>query len=359
MSHLRERELRSVLEFLRSLYAAPSLEGFQQTLLTSVRGLVPADVTAYVEASPRDLVVNADPATVLDFPDSRQLLRARLHESPLLGSYMRGNGAAVKISDFLTRRQWERRRLYQDCLHRLQSSYMLAKGLPGPRGRITAVTLHRGRRDFSEAERDLLTLLGPHLNQAFANATTLTRLADELTALRRGVETLNEGMVAVDREGQVTLMTSRARRLLGEYLGTAGRGRRLPELVARWLRAQQLALASVNGIAAPIRPLIIDRGDARLVARLVGDPQQTLVIVEEQKRRALRPAALTALGLTPREAEVLAWIAQGKTNAEIGVLLGTSPRTIDKHVERVLTKLRVESRTAAAARALTLTPADG
>lgn len=56
--------------------------------------------------------------------------------------------------------------------------------------------------------------------------------------------------------------------------------------------------------------------------------------------------------LTRREAEVLLWIARGKTNREIGLILGTSPRTVTKHLEQVYRKLDVENRTAAAAKAL-------
>jgi prepilin-type N-terminal cleavage/methylation domain-containing protein len=61
---------------------------------------------------------------------------------------------------------------------------------------------------------------------------------------------------------------------------------------------------------------------------------------------------LGSLGLTRRETEVLTWITQGKTNYEIGVLLNISTRTICKHVQRVLNKLNVENRTAAAAIAI-------
>lgn len=63
--------------------------------------------------------------------------------------------------------------------------------------------------------------------------------------------------------------------------------------------------------------------------------------------------SLGLLGLTPREAEVLTWIAQGKTNYEIGLILGACTGTVSKHVEHILTKLRVENRTAAAAVAFT------
>jgi DNA-binding CsgD family transcriptional regulator len=58
---------------------------------------------------------------------------------------------------------------------------------------------------------------------------------------------------------------------------------------------------------------------------------------------------LALLGLTEREAEVLVWVARGKGNYEISVILGAKPRTICKHVEHILRKLNVENRTAAAA----------
>jgi DNA-binding CsgD family transcriptional regulator len=59
------------------------------------------------------------------------------------------------------------------------------------------------------------------------------------------------------------------------------------------------------------------------------------------------PERLRHLGLTCRESEVLHWLIQGKRNAEIGTILGTSAKTITKHLERAFYKLGVETRTAA------------
>jgi DNA-binding CsgD family transcriptional regulator len=59
-----------------------------------------------------------------------------------------------------------------------------------------------------------------------------------------------------------------------------------------------------------------------------------------------RSAAPAARGLTPRELEVVEWIAAGKRNGEIGQILACSPRTIQKHVQHILEKLDVETRTA-------------
>jgi DNA-binding CsgD family transcriptional regulator len=49
---------------------------------------------------------------------------------------------------------------------------------------------------------------------------------------------------------------------------------------------------------------------------------------------------------------VLNWVIKGKTNRDIGDILGTSPRTINKHLEHVFVKLGVETRTSAASVAL-------
>jgi DNA-binding NarL/FixJ family response regulator len=58
------------------------------------------------------------------------------------------------------------------------------------------------------------------------------------------------------------------------------------------------------------------------------------------------------LGLTPRVAETLLWLAQGKTNGEIATILGNSESTVKKHVLEIFDKLGVETRTAAGLRAL-------
>src|SRR5262244_170469 len=73
--------------------------------------------------------------------------------------------------------------------------------------------------------------------------------------------------------------------------------------------------------------------------------------VSQSNRRGVK----TAIGspqLTPREAEVLFWISQGKSNHDIGVILGAKTGTICKHVGHVLSKLNVENRTSAAVVAL-------
>ena len=60
-------------------------------------------------------------------------------------------------------------------------------------------------------------------------------------------------------------------------------------------------------------------------------------------------ALIARFHLTRRESEVLCWVIKGKTDRDIGQILGTSHRTVNKHLEHLFIKLGVETRTAAAA----------
>lgn len=71
------------------------------------------------------------------------------------------------------------------------------------------------------------------------------------------------------------------------------------------------------------------------------------------------PEPLLSLGLTPRVAEVLLWVAQGKTNAEIGTILGISESTVKKHLLEIFQHLGVETRSAATLRALEVLTSPG
>jgi DNA-binding NarL/FixJ family response regulator len=81
-------------------------------------------------------------------------------------------------------------------------------------------------------------------------------------------------------------------------------------------------------------------------AELAGKPAARAATGEPE------PGRLEQLGLTPREAEVLFWVARGKTNDEIATVLGIGLTTVKKHLESTFVKLGVENRTTAAAMAL-------
>jgi DNA-binding response OmpR family regulator/DNA-binding CsgD family transcriptional regulator len=154
-------------------------------------------------------------------------------------------------------------------------------------------------------------------------------------------------------DGRLMWQTPLARDLLRRYANTEAPVTPLPVLT--WLRQH---LADAHRHIEPPR-LVMALGPRRLTFRLhrhVGDEEQEpgdwLIVMEETSDGVAIENLVQAFGLTSREAEVLYWVAQGKINRDIGDILGASPATVKKHLERVYAKLGVETRTAAAAMAM-------
>lgn len=74
-----------------------------------------------------------------------------------------------------------------------------------------------------------------------------------------------------------------------------------------------------------------------------------MVLLREESDAQQIDALMSLFKLTIRESEVLYWVTKGKTSRDIGDILGSSPRTVNKHLEHIYVKLGVETRTAAAA----------
>ena len=353
MRHLRGFETRSLLDFLRRIYTAGDLDGLRRQLTRSLTAVVPADVTTYFEIDRRKrrLAVINHPGDATGVAEEEAFARS-MHQSPLFASYRRGMGSAVKISDFLTRQQFQRLRLYDEFFRPVGMDHQIAKGLPGPAGLVTGVALLRRRRDFDESHRLLLNLLRPHLNDAYRCARVLTDTREELDLLRHGLDRSDRGLIVVDANGRVRLMSARARDWVTAYFGRM-RNDELPDALRRWIDYDEALLRGAGMLVTPRAPLIAEREGRRLDIRMVFEGDHRLLLLDEH--RTIRPATeLERLGLSRRQAEVLSWIAEGKTNADIATILGTAQRTVEKHVEHILRRLGVETRTAAAARALSV-----
>lgn len=146
-------------------------------------------------------------------------------------------------------------------------------------------------------------------------------------------------------DGAVLWQTPLARALLQKY-----GGQEQAQLAARlhaWLHA---ALAK----PPPPAPLEIIGEEGRMVCALHGltDDGECLLVLHEESDTAMTKVLADAFRLTMREAEVLYWVIYGKTNRDMGDILGISHRTINKHLENLFEKLGVETRTAAAAVAM-------
>ncbi|WP_447977345.1 helix-turn-helix domain-containing protein [Candidatus Nitrospira bockiana] len=159
-------------------------------------------------------------------------------------------------------------------------------------------------------------------------------------------------MIGIDETGRIRWASRHARQLLKKYCGSLAEESSLPDRLQSWLRSKGSSTVGY-GIRPGALPLAIRKGSRQLVVSHVRESGQRLLLLEEGR---LSPVVLSvdSLGLTKREMEVLRWVAQGKSNGDIGIILECSARTVQKHLERIYIKLGVETRTAAAARALEL-----
>jgi DNA-binding response OmpR family regulator/DNA-binding CsgD family transcriptional regulator len=150
------------------------------------------------------------------------------------------------------------------------------------------------------------------------------------------------------RAGRAVWQTPLARQLMHTYFAVAPG--QVPEVLLEWLREQ----SDLGSQGLELKPLTITRESKQLVFSLQErtSDDDWLMVMREVSDAAVVDAMLQAFKLTMREAEVLYWVVKGKTNRDIGDILGSSPATVKKHLERVYEKLGVETRTAAAALAM-------
>lgn len=154
---------------------------------------------------------------------------------------------------------------------------------------------------------------------------------------RSALDTAGRPLIALGPQGEVLWATPQAMALLVEAGLDTGR-LPVPEAVARLMREG-------GEIDAPV-PL---PGSAlQLSATARSSEQEMLFRLENTEDGGGAAVLRDRFALTGREAEVLLWIAGGKTNRDIAEILGLSPRTVNKHLEGIFTKLGVENRASAA-----------
>lgn len=189
--------------------------------------------------------------------------------------------------------------------------------------------------------------------EVIARVHTHLASARQMKQARSALDAFGQATLALRTEsGRITWQTPLARKLLATYFPDDHHAEHTPDVVLNWLE-NTLEILRQNPGTTPF-PLHISHDARRLIFSL---HEQTadgewLIVLREENDAAQIEALLAAFPLTRKEAEVLYWVIQGKTSPDIGDILGSSPRTVNKHLEHVYDKLGVENRTAAAKLAL-------
>jgi DNA-binding CsgD family transcriptional regulator len=163
---------------------------------------------------------------------------------------------------------------------------------------------------------------------------------------RLALDAAGRSVAAFSPEGRLLWSTPRAAELLGRGFGAEPST--TPAAVVEWLG--RLDGRPVSGVA----PLEVETGAEAVALTWLGRSATGSVLVRVGRPETGVPGRrlALALGLTPREGEVLGWLSSGKSNRDIAAILGLSPRTVNKHLEQIYAKLGIENRTAAVGLAL-------
>lgn len=256
----------------------------------------------------------------------------------------------------------------QSALQRARTSQpdviLLDALMPGMDGFEVAQCL---KADFSTQHIPIIFMTGltetEHVVAAFASGgadyvtkpVKVPEVQARIAAHMQNSRQMKQARVALDATGQATVavreadgflnwQTPQARELIQHYFEAGDRQAHLSEWVRKARQAAQ------EGREPPI---VAAKGPRRLLGSLhnpskPGQDGEWLVTLREENPASMVDGLVKTFGLTSREAEVLYWVVCGKTNRDIGEILGSSHRTVNKHLEHVFQKLGVETRTAAA-----------
>lgn len=362
------QDFADVLDFVRDLHDQSELADFADRTMSSLLGIISADRIIYgdFDIERQAARLSMQPSVVRDqdgtvdgvLNGALSGLQQNFSTHPLYRYYLQtGDGRAHKTSQVMTKSQFQRYGRSDEFARQLGARFQMGIFFTGGPAVVTTVLLTRNRRDFSERECALLSTLYPHLVQAFRNTASLNRISRDMDELVEMLEGPTSSVIVLAGNGCVKRWTEQARTWIAHYCRTPfpAEENRLPDCFGEWYRRQLSLVAQETPSPSPRDPLVVDKHGRQITVQLIPDHfrDEHLLLLNE-KRRDSSWNSLAEYGLTPRESEVLAWVAKGKTNAEVGVILQLSGRTVQKHLEHIYQKLGVGTRTTATVRALNM-----
>ena len=351
MRYLGQRDFGAILEVVEGLYTYQTPEECEAGMVRSLQrviGCVSIHLSSVDPSLGHARWSSSWNSRQTTFASNLTEIFARhMHEHPFLGYWdlRRSAFKPATLSDLVSQPVWQNTSLYNEIYRPFRIKHMLGIAVRASRPCKMHVVAKREMLDFDDRDRRVLDLLAPHLEAAYRYAEAIGDLKSQLATCLQGLETDGSAAVLLGPDRRIRQMSARAQDLLTAYFRWTDR-RALPAPVDVWLRRLEL---TADASIAPLRPLVAERDGRRLTIQILRDRGRPFLLLNDERKLRIEPADIVSLGLSPRETEVLAWLAHGKSNAEIAGILGLSPATIKHCLERVYGKLDVGTRAAATA----------
>lgn len=348
---LSSQLLRELSAALPDIYGCTTRHALVQTVTQLLVKHIASECGSYAALEPAN--------SSATFIDSAPEVTARIQKHlPALWAHQEENayfqgrldplvGTVCATSDWISDRELERTGLYQEFLHPIGAQRQLVLLIDKDRdGTRISYGLQREGRDFSARERAVLEFLAPHLIAAHAQVIGRERSFQTWNRLTTAMARSPQGVVQLNADLHPLRWNEPAETWLAKVAPKQRWNSGLPKALRVWA---PLAREQYRHAGRAV-PWTNDQTETAFRAELLWEAVSghSLLLLDMP---AGKPAAKhsRAFGVTAREGEVLHWLSHGKTNAEIATILGISTSTVAKHVERLLSKLGVENRMAAAA----------
>lgn len=169
----------TLLDLIGDVYGLVDFDELRRGLLDALHRALPSRYVSLNDIGPGAGEVIALIEPEVSDPGSFARWTEHAHENPLLRSYMRTqDGRAMRFSDVVSQAELHSTALYREVYEPMGVEHQLAFTLPGGRQRVLAIALSRGRRDYSDEERDFVDRARPFLIQAYLNAIAFNSLSE-------------------------------------------------------------------------------------------------------------------------------------------------------------------------------------
>jgi DNA-binding CsgD family transcriptional regulator len=267
--------------------------------------------------------------------DYGPLIQKHLLEHPNLKAH-RSLGQSIfvaKTTDSMSQRELDQTPLFRDAYRHMGARYQIALFLESPIFGSCSISFARNSRDYSDEQVNAIRDISGHLLVAFARLNRIERLEQALSSAR-SLYFRTTWTGAVWCYAAVEDATSEK---IQDRFGGSREKFTIPQSLAKYF-SQSLENTPVT---------IMDNRGSRWQLTIRPAGHEKAILLEPDPHEAVLSSYPD---LTRREKETAHWIGEGKSNAEISIILGISPKTVDKHVENLYRKVGVESRLALAKR---------